>query len=118
MKVEGIAKIAHEINKAYCESIGDFSQGLWVDAPEWQKKSAVNGVEYHLSNPDTTPLESHNSWLREKISNGWVYAKIKNASRKEHPCIVSYESLPIDQRAKDFIFKQVVDSLKEFIDEK
>ena len=35
MKVEQIAQVAHELNKAYCESLGDNSQPSWEDAPEW-----------------------------------------------------------------------------------
>ena len=33
-----IAMVAHETNRAYCESIGDNSQPKWEDAPEWQKE--------------------------------------------------------------------------------
>ena len=71
MKIEDIAKITHEINKAYCESIGDTSQTEWENAPEWQKLSAVNGVQFHLSNPDANPELSHDNWLNEKIKDGW-----------------------------------------------
>lgn len=42
MNIEQTAKTAHEVNRAYCLSIGDISQPSWEDAPDWQKKSAVN----------------------------------------------------------------------------
>ena len=45
MKVEQIAQVAHEINQAYCEALGDNSQTSWEDAPQWQKESAVLGVK-------------------------------------------------------------------------
>ena len=48
MTVEGIARVAHEINKAYCEALGDTSQKGWADAPQWQIDSACNGVEFHI----------------------------------------------------------------------
>lgn len=48
MNTEQIARIAHETNRAYCESIGDNSQPPWQDAPDWQKLSAINGVKFHL----------------------------------------------------------------------
>ena len=35
-----IARVAHEINRAYCASLGDTSQPAWEDAPEWQQQSA------------------------------------------------------------------------------
>lgn len=34
MNTIDVAQIAHEINKAYCESIGDTSQPSWEEAPE------------------------------------------------------------------------------------
>ena len=47
MKAEDIAKVAHEVNRAYCEALGDTSQLSWEDAPEWQKASARAGVDLH-----------------------------------------------------------------------
>ena len=103
-----IAIIAHEVNRSYCQSHGDFSQPPWDDAPEWQKESAVNGVRFHRENPDSTPEQSHEKWLEEKADNGWKYGPVKDAEKKEHPCFVPYDSLPVTQRAKDYIFIGVV----------
>jgi len=115
MTIEQIAKVAHELNKAYCESIGDTSQPTWEDAPEWQKSSAVNGVKFHLENPTAGPSASHDSWLKQKEEEGWKYGEVKDPEKKEHPCFVPYEKLPTEQKAKDYIFRQVIHSLKEFI---
>ena len=109
-----IAELCHQVNKAYCESLGDFSQPNWENAPEWQKKSAINGVEYHLTNENTKPEDSHNSWLKEKEADGWKYGKIKDPVKKEHPCFVPYEQLPKEQQAKDYIFKAICDFFKEY----
>ena len=108
-----IAQFAHEINKAYCQAIGDNSQPTWEDAPEWQKSSAINGVDFHLENPNASPSASHESWLKQKQEEGWKYGSVKNAELKEHPCYVPYLELPVEQRAKDYLFKQVV---KSFVD--
>lgn len=115
MKPENIAQVTHEINKAYCEATGDNSQLSWDDAPEWQKSSAINGVNMHLANPDASPADSHNSWLKQKTEEGWKYGAVKNAETKEHPCFVPYEELPVSQKAKDYLFKQTVHSLKPFL---
>lgn len=112
MTVEKIAQTAHELNKAYCESIGDHSQPSWEDAPEWQKSSAINGVKFHLENPDSTPEDSHKSWLRQKQEEGWTYGLVKDPEKKEHPCFINYDQLPPEQRAKDYLFRQTVHSLK------
>jgi len=108
MSIEQIAKIAHEVNRIYCETLGDTSQPKWEDAPEWQKESAVKGVKFHIENPNSTPEDSHNSWLEEKKKDGWKYGKVKNAEKKTHPCFVSYEKLPKAQQAKDKFFLSVV----------
>lgn len=110
-----IAQVAHEINKAYCESIGDSTQTSWDAAPEWQKESAIKGVEFHLANPDASPSASHDSWLKQKEEDGWKYGEVKDAEKKEHPCFVPYEQLPIEQRSKDYLFKQVVHSLRHYL---
>lgn len=106
-----IARIAHEVNKAYCEALGDLSQPTWEDAPEWQKKSAMAGVRFHRDNPEADPRASHESWLAQKEAEGWQYGEVKDAEAKTHPCFLSYDELPLEQRAKDYLFRQIVHSL-------
>ena len=113
-EVEQIARVAHEVNRAYCEALGDTSQTAWDEAPKWQKDSAVIGVKAHLENPAWSPRESHELWVKTKMAEGWVYGPVKNPARKEHPCMVGYFELPIAQRAKDYIFKAVVGELAGF----
>ena len=116
MKVSDIAKVAHEVNAAYCASQGDTSQKPWDEAPEWQRVSAVNGVIFHRDHPDALPSHSHDSWLKEKVDDGWVYGPVKDADKKTHPCIVPYDELPVEQKAKDYIFKAVVNALIPYLD--
>jgi hypothetical protein len=115
MTVEQIAQVCHEINRAYCSVLGDDSQTSWEDAPEWQRKSAISGVNFHLENPEAGADASHQSWFMEKFKDGWVYGEVKNAETKEHPCMVSFKELPQWQQAKDYLFKQTVHSLKQYI---
>ena len=116
MKREAIARVAHEINRAYCASLGDTSQAAWEEAPEWQRKSALLGVDMHLANPDATPEQSHESWLAEKLAQGWTHGAVKDAEKKEHPCILPYAELPAEQKAKDYLFRAVVHALKDIPD--
>jgi hypothetical protein len=108
-----IARVAHEVNRAYCQSMGDLSQPPWNEAPEWQKLSAENGVAFHQMNPEATPQASHESWLKQKADDGWKYGPEKDPEKKEHPCFMSYYQLPQDQRAKDYLFRAVVRSMFE-----
>ena len=113
IKIEQCARICHEVNKTYCESIGDNSQVPWKDIPAWQKNSAINGVKFHLDNPDSTPEDSHINWMKEKEKDGWVLGPIKDATTKEHPCMVPYKDLPKQQQTKDSLFIAIIDAFFE-----
>lgn len=110
--LEQIAETCHEVNKAYCESIGDNSQPSWSGAPDWQKESARNGVKFHISNPDAAPEDSHKNWMKSKEDEGWTFGYVKDASKKEHPCLVPYKQLPKEQQTKDALFISVVHSFQ------
>lgn len=107
-----VARVCHEANRAYCLAIGDDSQPRWEDAPEWQKTSAINGVEFRLNNPGATDADMHLSWKLEKEKDGWTYGPVKDSNLKVHPCMVDYAKLPDHQRKKDSLFSGVVDALK------
>lgn len=111
MNYEEIARIAHQVNKAYCESLGDFSQVDWEDAPEWQRQSVKNGVLFHLQ-VEAGPQGSHENWMAEKIADGWKYGPVKDVDKKEHPCMVPFHELPKEQQAKDYIFRAIVHALR------
>lgn len=111
MTKEQIAEVCHGVNKAYCEALGDTSQPEWKDAPQWQKDSALLGVELHLAHPDAGPEQSHESWLAQKKAEGWGYGPVKDPAKKEHPCCVPFNELPTHQQAKDFIFRAIVKQL-------
>lgn len=110
-----IAEVCHEANRAFCISIGDNSQPSWKDAPDWQKVSAINGVEFHFNNRNSPASASHDNWLKFKIEDGWKYGPEKDPEKKEHPCIVPYEQLPINQQIKDHIFRSICHAYIEVI---
>jgi hypothetical protein len=109
--VSAIASICHEANRRYCATIGDHSQVPWEDAPEWQRASAIKGVEHAIENPNAPPSASHDCWLEEKSATGWKYGPVKDPEKKEHPCFVPYQELPVEQRRKDALFQAVVRAL-------
>ncbi len=106
--IEQIAKICHEANRAYCQSLGDDSQPAWENAPDWQRSSAVDGVKFHLANPGAPDSASHDNWMEEKRRSGWTFGPEKDPEKKEHPCMVRFEHLPVEQQVKDAIFKNIV----------
>ncbi|WP_025886488.1 RyR domain-containing protein [Asaia prunellae] len=112
MNIQKIAFVCHEVNRALCLAHGDKSQAPWSEAPEWQKASAISGVEFVISHPDARPSDSHKSWLAVKEADGWIYGPVKDVAKKEHPCMVPYEALPSEQKVKDHLFLAVVRSLE------
>lgn len=111
MEAKDIARVCHEVNRSYCQALGDFSQDPWVEAPDWQKDSAIKGVLYHMDHPEAGPEHSHEEWLKVKEADGWKYGPVKDPNKKEHPCFVPFTELPTDQKAKDFIFRAIVHAL-------
>lgn len=107
-KARWIAEMAHEVNRAYAEMIGDYTLVEWEKSPEWQKATVLDGVEKHLNNPRMTAESSHKAWMDFKRADGWKYGPIKDPEAKEHPCMLPYADLPISQRMKDYIFAAVV----------
>ena len=109
---EEIAKVCHEANRAYCETIGDFTQKSWEDAPDWQRNSAINGVKFHIANPEAGDSASHDSWMKEKLEQGWTYGETKDVEKKTHHCLVPFDQLPKFQQKKDALFRSIVHALK------
>ncbi len=104
-RVLDIAKACHAANRVYCDLIGELAPHVsWDEAPEWQKQSAIAGVELFFENPNSTPEKMHTEWLNRKLADGWTFGPNKDAEKKEHPCLVPYETLPPNQRFKDYLF--------------
>lgn len=102
------ARTAHEVNRAYCATLGDLSQKPFAEAPEHAILSVIDGVGKIFSGAITSPEESHANWLAVKEADGWVYGETKDETAKTHPCMVPYDQLPPEQQYKDALFFAVV----------
>ncbi len=105
---EFIAAVAYEATRAYCQSMSDFSQVPYEEAPQWIKDSFVSGVKFYMDNPETGPDAAHEAWRRYQEAKGWEYGEIEDKNEKKHPCLVHFEDLPVERRAKDYIFKGII----------
>ena len=114
-KIIFIAMACHEANKRWCESNGDETQSHWETAEQWQRDSAIKGVEFRINNPDAGEDSQHNAWMADKVADGWVYGETKDFGLKTHPCIVSFGQLPEFQQKKDKLFCAIVDALKDAV---
>jgi hypothetical protein len=110
MTTEQIAQVCHEANRALQLISGDPAPSpAWADAPDWQRNSAIEGVEQ--AQAGATPQQLHDSWCAYKTDDGWTYGETKDADAKTHPCLVPYSALPADQRQKDAVFHAIVAAL-------
>lgn len=106
-----IAQMCHEVNRLWCMQNGDLTQTPWNEATQWQKDSAVSGVEFRLENPDAPDSSQHEAWLADKIEAGWTYGDVKDPVAKTHPCLLPYHELPEFEQKKDALFSAVVRAL-------
>jgi len=97
-KVEFIARIRHLAWCAYQMGVGQaFNPKINND----QLESLKDGIKFQLENPNCTPEENHNNWMKMKKKQGWIYGETKNFIKKTHPDLVPYDELPEVERIKD-----------------
>jgi hypothetical protein len=111
--IELIARVCHEVNRVYCDIIGDTPLPPWTDLPIALQGSTLRGVDYVITHPEDTAAEQHAEWMRERLAAGWVHGDVKDSVAKTHPNLVPYEQLSAQQQAKDALFRGVVTAMLE-----
>lgn len=43
----------------------------------------------------------HETWAQERIRQGWTYGEKRDDALKHHPCLITYEDLPEDEKQYD-----------------
>lgn len=103
------AYVAHEANRVYRETIGGPAVPIWKELTGEQRAGKRSGVKAALEGK--TPEEMHIAWCEYKLKDGWRYGPRENEVSKEHPCLLPYDDLPIEQRRKDALFLGIVKAL-------
>lgn len=112
--VNDIARTCHEANRSLQLALGELASDPWGESTKAIKDSAIDGVLARLRGTSTAE-DMHDNWFRFKAAQGYVHGPEKNEEKKTHPCMVPYEELPEDQKAKDHLFSAIVDSLKPLL---
>jgi hypothetical protein len=115
MNVEKISRIVYELNKHYCEALGDFSREPWEYITSHERESVRLGVQNCIENPDILPAISHECWLEHKRLQGWKYGPVKDIELREHPCLVPFDELSSEQQFKDLLFTTTVNLLSKVL---
>lgn len=108
MKAKYIAQIAHEANRIYVGSLGDWSRPTWEEATEETRQGTIAGVEWVLTHPFVTAEEAHAKWKEHKRLSGWVHGPNLDSIVRTHE---NYTDLPAEERVKDELFLDIVDVL-------
>ena len=56
---------------------------------------------------------THEVWAALRLSEGWQYGKERSDTQKLHPCLVSYEDLP--ENEKEYDRNTAIETLKVII---
>lgn len=43
----------------------------------------------------------HEIWAQERMNQGWIYGEKRDDALKHHPCLVTYEDLPEEEKVYD-----------------
>ena len=108
MDLADIARMAHEVIRAFNSFHGDHSIPAWDDAPAWQRESTFRQIAFLADHPDAGDSGTHDDWLAFKRETGWTWGPVKDPALKQHPDMVPFDRLPRQSQVKDRLFRTVV----------
>jgi len=107
--IDEIGRVCHEANRAYCIVNNDQALPEWDLLEESYRESTRIGV--HAVLEGSTPKESHQNWMKERLYQGWKFGPVLDRERKVHPNLIPYDELPVNQKIKDHLFVNIVKAL-------
>lgn len=114
---EDIARVVHAANRELQIVQGDpVPSPPWDDAPDYQARQAIAGVQEVMRDPGLTAEQSHELWAGRMRADGWTYGEVKDAERKTHPTLLPFSELPAEQQLKDRLFIAIVRALTPWRD--
>ena len=91
---EDIARVVHAANRELQIVQGDpWPSPPWDDAPDYQCREAIDGVQMVLDTPDLTP-DAHTGVGDRMAADGWTYGEAKDEEAKTHPCMFRSPTCP------------------------
>lgn len=102
--IEIAAAACHEANCQYGLVESEDEQPCWEHVQEARRARYRDGVMAVINNPSITPKGQHTVWMATRSRNGWLYGPIRDGSKKTHPCMTDYDSLPDVEKRKDALF--------------
>lgn len=117
LTTEQIAKVGYSALGAYGYLQGQLP--IWFpfdDEPDHMKQHYLSKVSYFIqtaANPNGYEecMKMHDLVLDAKLRTGWRFGDVYSEEDKTDPNLLPYSRLPMHERAKDFLFRNVVISL-------
>lgn len=103
-----VARLCHEANRAFTRYVGDPVAPVWDDLDEQRQRSCLAGVLFTIKNPDAGDAASHESWMKQRLADGWQHGPIIDSDARTHPNLVPFDELSRDQKFKDRLFRTIV----------
>jgi hypothetical protein len=113
-QVRAIAVRIYSVIRALNNEFGKLYPA-WEHAGDDQQTTFIEGVRFHLNNPDMTPKETHDWWMEDKAAKGWTYGPVKDEVAKHHPSMIPYEDLSELERGKDVVFIELCRILSSLV---
>lgn len=115
--LDRIARIGHEVNRAYCQELGEEAHPQWTAILGSERALVRKAAEGVLNGTFATLEDQHEAWRQARVDAGWTWGNAKDVEHKISPALVPWADLPASQRAKSAIFRQVcVEALQLFME--
>lgn len=112
-EIRKIARLCHNLNSTFCETVGEPKQDKWNDLSSHLKRVTIEGVKNYLENPGLTCKDMHEQWMESKERDGWTFGRVKDENKKTHPSMIPYKELGENQKFKDYLFRCTVHFFRE-----
>lgn len=106
-----LCRILHIVNNLIRKRCGEDAQRL----NDTHMKTTMDGLEYCLGKcsrkENMQKGELHGAWMMDKLESGWRYGPVVSRKKKQHPNMVPFDYLPMEQREKDNAFWNILQNV-------
>jgi hypothetical protein len=89
-------------NRAFAYGIGEKLRAIdSIIVPTTLVELQDSALIFSTDELEGLARQEHERWMRDRIDDGWSYAKVRDDARKLHPSLIDYDELSEDEREKD-----------------
>lgn len=98
------------------EAIRVFSQRLGREEPHWEDSGAthqlaIRSTTHNVLANGHNAEQVHMTWRVQMVEQGWTHGSVKDIEKKTHPAVLPYELLDLEQKVKNEMFVEIVQSV-------